>query len=61
MVSLPGGKLWWEVRVEEEKKKRKERGEEEHSTNYDTTPSFSPTPSLRAEMMYGCKGHMLAV
>lgn len=36
-----------------------EEEEEEESRNYATTPSL--LPSLWAEMMYGCKGHMLAV
>lgn len=49
---------------EEEEGGKTEGGEGEESRNYATTPSLLPFPSLScslwAEMMYGCKGHMLA-
>jgi len=71
VVSLPGGKLWREMKVEEKAKKKKveeeeeEEGggeeEEEESRNYPSTLSLFPFHSPWAEMMYGCKGHMLAV
>lgn len=47
VVSLPGGKLWREMKVEKKKKKsRQEEGEEEERRNYATTPSLSLPLSL---------------
>lgn len=53
-----------EEEEEEEGGRRRGWGEGEESRNYPTTPSLLPFPSLScslwAQMMYGCKGHMLA-
>lgn len=48
MVSLPGGKLWREMKVEEKKKNRKEGGkeEEEEEKLYYHSLSFSSSHSL---------------
>lgn len=78
MVSLPGGQLCWEMKVEKKNgKKEKKRGKTKalrRATGggggeeimlplplllYPPRPP-TPTRSPRAEMMYGCKGHMLA-
>lgn len=49
------------MKVEEKKNRKEGAKEEEGSRNYATTPSLSLPLTLWAEMMYGCKGHMLAV